>query len=191
MQYTEVEQLILHKLQHELPHHLSYHSVAHIKDVIQAATYIAAEEGVRGDDLLLLRTAALFHDTGFLHGAKDHEQTSCDIAKDILPGYGYDPSQIDRICGMIMATRIPQMPQNLLEEILADADLDYLGRDDFFTIGDRLYEELSVFGMVSNEWDWNVLQVKFLEAHHYFTDTAIRLRKQKKEENLQKIKDKL
>ncbi|MCY1378022.1 hypothetical protein D3C87_1448270 [compost metagenome] len=92
---------------------------------------------------------------------------------------------------MIMATRIPQMPQNLLEEILADADLDYLGRDDFFTIGDRLYEELSVFGMVSNEWDWNVLQVKFLEAHHYFTDTAIRLRKQKKEENLQKIKDKL
>jgi HD superfamily phosphodiesterase len=191
MQYTEVEQLILHKLQHELPHHLSYHSVAHVKDVIEAATYIAAEEGIQGDDLILLRTAALFHDTGFLHGAKDHEQKSCDIAKDILPGYGYDPSQIDRICGMIMATRIPQTPQNQLEEILADADLDYLGRDDFFTIGDRLYEELSVFGMVSNEWDWNVLQVRFLEAHHYFTHTAIRLRKQKKEENLQKIKDKL
>ena len=191
MQYTEVEQLILNRLQHDLPHHLSYHSVSHVQDVINAAMFLAAEEGVQGDDLILLRTAALFHDTGFLYGARDHEQRSCDIAMEYLPQYGYTTEQIDCICGMIMATRIPQTPQTHLEQIMADADLDYLGRDDFFQIGDRLYEELSEFGIVHNEQEWNELQVRFLEAHHYFTDTAIRLRKQQKAENLQKIKDKL
>lgn len=191
MNYEQIEILILDKLQNELPQHLSYHSVSHVKDVIAAAMFIATEEGISDEDRLLLKTAALFHDTGFLHGAQEHERKSCEIARQYLPEYGYDASQIEQICGMIMATKIPQSPQNHLEEILADADLDYLGRDDFFTIGDRLYEELSMFGIVNTEEDWNRLQERFLESHHYFTATAIRLRKAKKQENLNKIKAKL
>jgi hypothetical protein len=92
---------------------------------------------------------------------------------------------------MIMATRIPQTPHNLLEEILADADLDYLGRDDFFIIGNRLYDELAMYGIVNDRYDWNRLQVRFLENHHYFTQTAIRMRKAKKEEHLQLIKSQI
>lgn len=189
--FEQVEAFILDKLEHELPRHLSYHSVAHVKDVIEAAMKIAAEEQVSGEDLLLLKTAALFHDSGFLQGAQEHERKSCDIARQYLPGYGYTAAQLEKICGMIMATRIPQSPANHLEQILADADLDYLGRDDFFTIGNRLYEELSMFGIVNTERDWNLLQERFLESHHYFTPTAIRWRAAKKQENLDKIKAQL
>jgi predicted metal-dependent HD superfamily phosphohydrolase len=191
MQFNEAKKFILNKLKKELPKHLSYHSVGHIKDVYEACKMLAKEEGVKKEELTLLLTAALFHDSGFLINQKEHESRSCDLAKQYLPGFGFSELQIQRICGMIMATRIPQSPINLLEEILADADLDYLGRDDFFIIGNKLFEELSIYGILNTEEEWNNLQVKFLEKHHYFTKTAIRLRQAQKDEHLSAIKSKL
>ena len=188
MNYEAVEKMMLQKLQTELPQHLSYHSVTHVKDVLDATISIAASEGVTGADLVLLKTAAVFHDSGFLSGAQEHEEKSCDLAMKYLPAYGFTKDQIEQICGMIMATKIPQSPQNHLEEILADADLDYLGRADFFTIGNRLFEELSMFGIVNSAYEWNLLQIKFLEGHHYFTKTAIQKRKAKKDEHLDNLK---
>ena len=191
MEYEKIKKIILKELKENLPEHLSYHSVMHVKDVINAVEEIAIAENVEGEDLMLLKTAALFHDTGFLYGAKDHEQKSCEIAQKYLLDYGYSQPQIDKIKGMIMATKIPQSPNNHLEQILADADLDYLGRDDFFTIGDKLFDELTMFGIVNSERDWNLLQEKFLENHHFFTQTAINNRNQKKQQNLEIIKSKL
>ena len=191
MEYEKIKKIILKELKENLPEHLSYHSVMHVKDVINAVEEIAIAENVEGEDLMLLKTAALFHDSGFLYGAKDHEQKSCEIAQKYLLDYGYSQPQIDKIKGMIMATKIPQSPNNKLEEILADADLDYLGRDDFFKIGDKLFDELTMFGIVNSERDWNLLQEKFLESHHFFTKTAINNRNQKKQENLEIIKSKL
>ena len=191
MEYDKIKKTILKNLKNNLPKHLSYHSVMHVKDVIDSVEKIAKSEGVNQEDLMLLKAAALFHDTGFLYGAKDHEEKSCEIAQEYLPNYGYSQSQIDKIKGMIMATKIPQSPNNHLEQILADADLDYLGRDDFFTIGDKLFDELTMFGIVNSERDWNLLQEKFLENHHFFTQTAINNRNQKKQQNLEIIKSKL
>ena len=191
MEYDKIKKIILKNLKDNLPKHLSYHSVMHVKDVIDSVEKIAKSEGVNQEDLMLLKAAALFHDTGFLYGAKDHEENSCEIAQEYLPNYGYSQSQIDKIKGMIMATKIPQSPNNHLEQILADADLDYLGRDDFFTIGDKLFDELTMFGIVNSERDWNLLQEKFLENHHFFTQTAINNRNQKKQQNLEIIKSKL
>lgn len=191
MKYNIIQSVIIDLLKEKLPEHLSYHSVGHIKDVIKSAEQIAISENVTPEELTLLKTAALFHDTGFLYGAKNHEEKSCEIAQAYLPDFDYSQDQIDLIKGMIMATKIPQRPQNHLEQILADADLDYLGRDDFFTIGDQLYEELTMFGIISSEYDWNLLQEKFLENHNFFTKTAINSRNLKKQENLNIIKAKL
>jgi HD superfamily phosphodiesterase len=191
MNFTGVKKFILQKLKDDLPTHLSYHSIFHVKDVLQAATTLGKSEKLNSSDLTLLKTAALFHDSGFLFGPKDHELKSCDIARKYLPEFGYDDTQIDKICGMIMATRIPQTPKNHLEEILADADLDYLGRDDFFEISNFLFGEMKFFGVIHDEDDWNRIQVKFFEAHHYFTDTAIMNRKPQKEKYLEIIKEKL
>ncbi len=191
MQFESAGKFILNKLSKELPKHLSYHSVEHIKDVYAAAEYLAKQENIPVYEMQLLLTAAWYHDSGFLKGPKDHEEESSRIAKENLPAFGYKPEEIDRICGMIMATKIPQSPKNHLEEILADADLDYLGRDDFFSIGNKLFTELSTFGFLDTEDEWNQLQVHFLESHHYFTKTAIQLRQAKKEAHLALVKSKI
>lgn len=191
MQFAEAGKFIMQKLKKELPKHLSYHSVEHIQDVCEAAKRIGKQENISDYEMKLLITAVWYHDSGFLKGAQAHEEESCRIAQESLPKFGYTQEEINRICNMIMATKIPQMPKNHLEEILADADLDYLGRDDFFTIGNKLYTELCVFGFLHTEEEWNRLQVRFLESHHYFTPTAISLRKDKKEEHLQMVKAKL
>jgi HD superfamily phosphodiesterase len=191
MQFKEVEKFILGKLKKELPKNLTYHSLGHIKDVYSAAKNLAKLEKVNGDDLTLLLTAVLFHDSGFLIQQKEHERVGCGIAKEYLPAYGYSKDQIEVICGMIMATKIPQDPHNKLEQIICDADLDYLGRDDFFDIGNKLCDELFMYGIISNETEWNKLQVRFLEQHHYFTASSKKLRKAKKAENLALIKSKM
>lgn len=138
-----------------------------------------------------LLSAALFHDSGFLVQSKGHEKISCDFARQYLPEFGYSEEQINKICGMIMATKIPQSPTNKLEEILAEADLDYLGRDDFFIIGNKLFNELSFYGIINSEEEWNKIQERFLENHHYFTDTAITLRRNTKNRYFKEIKSKL
>ena len=191
MKFREAKTFILQKLKKELPKHLFYHSVEHVKDVFDATKRIAAAEGVKGHHLKLLLTAALFHDSGFLKGPKEHEKVSCDIAKKHLPSFEYTKEDINKICGMIMATRIPQSPQNHLEQILADADLDYLGRDDFFIIGNKLFEELSMYGIINDENEWNKLQKRFLESHHYFTQTSISTRQAQKDAYLKEVISKI
>lgn len=191
MEFEKVKKFILAKLRKELPRSLTYHSLGHIKDVYKAARKLAKLEGVSGEELTLLLTAVLFHDSGFLIQQKEHERVGCDIAKKYLPEYGYSDKQIEVICGMIMATRIPQTPHNKLEQIICDADLDYLGRDDFFTIGNTLYDELCMYGLIQTENDWNKLQVRFLEGHNYFTESAIRLRKEKKDSHLAYVRSQI
>jgi len=188
MQFQKVKSYITARLQAELPNTLPYHSISHVLDVYESAKRIGMAEGLSGDNLKMLLTAALFHDSGFMQGGKNHELAGCLIARDCLPDFNYSAQQIDRICSMIMATSIPQMPGNLSEEILADADLDYLGRDDFWTIGNKLFEELKLSGVVTTLADWNALQIRFLEQHHYFTETSIRTRKAQKEAHLALLK---
>lgn len=174
----------------DLSKDLYYHNIDHVNDVYQAALAIARNENINPHELQLLLTAACYHDVGFLKVIEGHEIESCKIASETLPLYGYSIEDIKSINSMIMATKIPQSPRNLLEEILADADLDYLGRDDFFAIGKKLFQELSHQKRVHTEEEWNIIQCAFLTKHHYFTKTAKQMRQSKKDENLQIIKTK-
>ncbi|MES2484561.1 MAG: phosphohydrolase [Bacteroidota bacterium] len=191
MDFKQAKEFILAKQAKELPAHLTYHNIAHIQDVYAAAGRHIAAVGIKDDAAILLQTAALFHDSGFIEQAAGHEEISCNFAKQYLPGFGYSDDHIAVICGMIRATKIPQQPQTPLEEILADADLDYLGRNDFWEISDKLFAELKHTGVVDSEESWNQMQVRFFESHHYFTAYAKAYRETKKQENLQRIKNKL
>jgi uncharacterized protein len=187
--FEKIKADILNRLRTELPKNLFYHCPEHTEDVLQAAEWIAAKEGVSGEDLLLLKVAALFHDTGFLIVHRGHEEHSCMVARDTLPGYGFNKEQIDHICELIMATKLPQTPKDKLGEILCDADLDYLGRDDFFPIGNTLYDEMIDYRFLKDDKEWNRLQLKFLENHKYFTKTSIESRTAIKQKHLDKIKE--
>jgi len=189
MQYTKVKNLIVNKLRKELDPRLTYHSVFHTLDVIDSVERLSLTEHVTDIERILLKTAAVFHDSGFLSTYKGHEEISCQYAIQILPGYGYRMEDISKIQEMILATQIPQSPKSLLGELLCDADLDYLGRDDFEPIANRLFNELISFNLLKDEQQWNKIQLGFIENHHYFTKTAIRSRERKKQRNLDKIRD--
>jgi uncharacterized protein len=157
-------------LQKKLSPLLTYHSYDHTCGVVKSCIEIAAHEHIyHPSDLVLLETAAWFHDIGFINIYKEHEQHSVEIAKDLLPQLGANDNEIDLICEMIMATRLPQSPQNLLSSILCDADLDYLGSMEFPQISKGLKEEWISLGIINSEEEFYKRQLSFLHKHNYFT----------------------
>jgi uncharacterized protein len=178
----------LERLERELPENLHYHSLGHTRDdVVPAVERLAEIEGVVGEPLLLLRTAAYFHDIGFIVQYNNHETASVQIAQEALPQFGYTGAQIEAISQMIMATKLPQSPDNRLAEILADADLDNLGRDDFEERSQVLRAELETLGITSSDEDWYQRQLEFIQNHRYFTGAARQLRDVKKEQNIKEL----
>jgi uncharacterized protein len=167
--FSGTETFIITLLEEKLSPFLSYHNTAHTLDVLNVALKIAEVEEIPPGQVKLLRIAVLFHDAGFIYTYRDHEERSCDMVREYLPGYNFSQQQIDCICEMIMATKIPQSPKSVLDRIIGDADLDYLGRNDVFTIAEKLFEEMKYFNLLPNEKDWISFQVKFLKGHHYST----------------------
>jgi TolB-like protein/predicted metal-dependent HD superfamily phosphohydrolase/Flp pilus assembly protein TadD len=184
--FAGAEKHITDLLVKEMPN-LQYHNIDHIHDVLGAAMLIGKSENLNEEELQLIRLAALFHDAGFIHSPKSHEEKGKEMASEILPAYGLDRDRIGIIGNMILATRIPQSPATKLERILCDADLDYLGRDDFYEIGAKLLEELKSLGIVETEREWNLVQKTFLESHRYHTPFSKENREVKKHQHLQEI----
>jgi uncharacterized membrane-anchored protein YitT (DUF2179 family)/predicted metal-dependent HD superfamily phosphohydrolase len=174
MQFDEAYAFLMEKLEKELPLFLHYHNAEHTKNVLAGTEKLAQEENITGVDLTILKTAALFHDSGFLDTYSDHEEISCQIAEKWLPQFGYNKEEIKAICNTIMATKIPQRPLDKLGEILCDADLYYLGTNEYFAGADKLYKELHEAGLMKNRQEWSNEEIKFVEGHHYFTHTAQR-----------------
>ena len=175
---------LMPQLQQNLPAYLTYHTATHTAQVIEVSRKLCDAEGINEEDKLLVLSAALFHDAGFLDTYANHEEASCDIARETLPGLGYLPEQINRICRIIMVTKLPQTPHNNLENIICDADLYYLSTDRFLSNAEDLFKELKHQGMVKNRKEWEGKRKKFLSAHHFFTSSARKMYEPAKRENL-------
>ena len=174
----------LQRLERELPPACVYHSLAHTRvEVVPAVERLASLEGVEDDALLLLRTAAYYHDIGLVRQRANHEAAGVRIAVAALPRFGYNPAQIRAIGGMIMATRLPQRPRTPLEALLADADLDVLGRADFIHRNQALRAEIEAFGAAVGDAQWYDQQLRFIQAHRYWTAAARALRDDQKRAN--------
>ncbi len=188
IQFTDLQELMLNKFEKELPSQLYYHNIKHTIDVVTQVELIGLGESVNDEELLLLKTAALFHDSGHILGYEDHERFSTLIAREVLPDYYYTQTQIDRICELIFATQMPPNPKNKLEEIICDADLDYLGRSDMIPVSTLLYRELKEYNLVKSWNEWNRMQIKFITNHQYYSKTALSLREVNKQKQIERIK---
>lgn len=188
MDYTGAIKYILSRLEKELPAYLHYHGHHHTIDVLEAAERIGRSEGLSEDELNILLVAAAYHDCGFLYGHQEHEQKGCEIASETLPDFGFGSSEIDQINAMIMATKVPQQPKDQLSYILCDADLDYLGRDDFEPVATSLFRELKQLNLVVKLEDWNRIQLKFLTQHFYHTAYGKTNRQPVKQQHLEEIR---
>jgi uncharacterized protein len=179
----------LDRLRVELSPERVYHSFEHTRDeVVPAALRYAGEEGITGEELLLLETAACFHDIGFTEQDHDHETAGCRIAGLALPAFGFHQKQIRQVQSMILATRLPQNPHSLPEQTLCDADLDVLGKHNFTERNHDLHQEMRSYGSGCTQEEWVRDQLVFLESHSYFTSAARRARENTRQKNILKLK---
>lgn len=161
------------KLSQGLDERLTYHDARHTFDeVLPAARVLAEDLGVDRHNRALLEVAAGFHDLGHLETRSGHEVVGMDMVREKLPALGFNNDDIERIAGMILATRLPQWPRDVYERVLADADLAVLASTNFIERNDDLHREMCVFGRWLPKVPWWIQQRAFLLGHRYHTPAA-------------------
>lgn len=191
LDFNAAKDFILSELGAKLPQNLTYHGLWHTKDVYRAAGDFVQCYSLTKEDAIILETAALYHDSGFLRVYRNHEEEGCRIAAEVLPGFGYSEGQIVAINELIMATKIPQTPLNFLSELICDSDLDYIGGEDYEKIAHLLFEEFKEYHIVTTEIQWYEMQVGFLTSHNFFSEFSREHRNPGKQKNLTVVMEKL
>ena len=187
--FEQARRYAIHRLEHELSPALLYHGIAHTQDeVVPAVERLASMEGIQGESLSLLLTAAWFHDIGFVEQATHHEMIGARMALQVLPSFGYSDTEVEIVRWAILATALPQLPTSRLEEILADGDLDVLGREDFMQRNKDLRGELALLGKEFTDEEWYTRQLQFVAEHKYFTASARSSRNTQKSLNITELK---
>ena len=190
MDHSGLRGRVVEILRNGLHPDMLYHDVEHTLDVLSAACNLATLEKINPENYSLVVAAALLHDTGMIHGYDGHENASVQIARDLLPEFGYPPDNIETVCGIIMATEFPHKAQTHLQQLVCDADLDYLGRDDYFIISQKLWHEWNRTGFKKLKLEeWLQFQLDFFKMHHYYTPSADKLRNEGKLKNFRKIEE--
>lgn len=182
---------VMHRLRHELNLKYLYHDCRHTQDVIRQCQEIAYREGLTASDIAVLKLAALYHDLGYLERRANHEEAGAAMFMAESAGSAIADETKEIISRLILVTKIPQQPATLLEQIICDADLDYLGREDFPTIAEFLYLELKACDEMPDRTRWNEVQLRFLEAHRFHTDSSRKLRSNGLEKNVIFVKRRL
>jgi class 3 adenylate cyclase len=188
LRILDLEEFVFNKLESELPMQLPFHNLKHTKDVYTQAELLGRAENINSEEMLILRTAALLHDIGFIWSYNEHELKSIEFCRDILPKFKYSADQIDTICNLIQCTKKGTLPKTKLEEILIDANTDFFGRIDFVPMLVNLIQELKIYYNKSNE-DWIMDFINQLEKHEYYTLTARKLCEVPKHEQIGKLRE--
>ncbi len=191
MDFELASKYIRDRLKNELSPNLCYHSYNHTVDVYDATVKLAKLEGLDEESLGLVKIAALYHDAGFIVQYLNNEKVAAQMVRETLPQFGYTPSQINVVADIILATVVTETPKNHLQQIVKDADLDYLGRDDFHSISLSLKKELNSNGFHLTDRSWDEIQISFFEKHLYYTPSAIALRQENKQKHCEEIKKRL
>ena len=170
---------------------MCYHNIDHTYDVVRASEKIGAKCGLSSKELEIVILAAWFHDTGYYKGGEDHENESANIATDFLKENLKSEDFITKVIGCIKATKIPQNPQNKLEQVLCDADLYHLSTNKFFKNSELLRKEIVAHHCQMSPMSWMSMSCEFVSRHSYFTEFAKKILRPKKEANLKKLETKL
>ena len=190
MDFKNAKKYILERLEGELSPKLHYHGIHHTIDVYEASIRLAELEGLSQEEKVIVNTAALYHDAGFIYQYEHNEEVAAKLVEIVLPKFGFNEKQISEIAKIILSTKIKARPSSVFEKIMSDADYDYLGRNDVKKIADTLHKELFEHDFKFSEPEWNEVQIKFLEKHLYYTESSLALRRPKKLEYYEYLKSK-
>jgi predicted metal-dependent HD superfamily phosphohydrolase len=191
-----VDQYVRSLFKDELPSGIKFHDANHTlhpkRGVVAVANRIAIAEKISEHDRELLIAAAYFHDTGYIREYAKNEPIAARMAGRILKLIGYKPKEVEKIQKMILATDLAIEPKTHIEKILCDADLDNLGREDFFKLDSKLREGRRIRGLdVSDDVKWYKGTLQVMKNHHYYTESQKQLREKEKEKNIEQLLNKL
>jgi uncharacterized protein len=178
---------VMDLLKEKLPKEYYYHNYLHAEYILDKAVEIGMHENCTPEELEVLKVAALWHDVGYMNAYEGHEVEGCRLVKKYFPQFGYSEGDMQKVCDMIMSTKIPQSPHNKLEQILADADLEYLGTADAEMMADQFYLELKSRNPALTKEEWNNIQISFIQKHHYFTQYCITTREPMKQAYMKRL----
>jgi predicted metal-dependent HD superfamily phosphohydrolase len=181
--------LFAEKAFEKLPKEYVYHNFDHTTKVVQAAEEIGRATHLSDEELETVMVAAWLHDVGFVKGCSNHELQSALDAEKVLTDAGASPEKIQQVKQAIEATRMPQQPRNLVEQVLCDADLYHLSNGNLEEAAQRLQRELSVTqNMHLSQDQWNEHHLAFLKQHEYFTPYGREVLQERKRKNVKKLK---
>ncbi|MGD1846481.1 MAG: Pycsar system effector family protein [Salibacteraceae bacterium] len=159
--------------QEKLSDELTYHNLQHTLDTVEHCRTIGQGVGLSAEDQEIVDIAAYFHDSGYIESYRDHETYSKEIAETFLKNEGVPEPQMTQVLDCIEATRMPQNPKHVREQVLCDADLHNLGSPHYDALNDALRKEWKqVLDQNFNNEDWLRTNIFFLGTHRYFTDYA-------------------
>lgn len=189
----QIENHVKDTLQKELPKEVVYHNLDHTFQVVNAAKEIGQNSGLTEEDMEIVTIAAWFHDLGYKESGQNHEEISAKLAKEFLAEHSYDAGKIEKVQNCILATKMPQSPKNLMEEVVCDADLHHLGTEDYFRMARKLKKEINNNNKdeLLTDAKWMQMNVDFIKKHKYFTEYAENKYGQQKLKNRKKVKKKL
>ncbi|MBN1302225.1 MAG: HD domain-containing protein [Melioribacteraceae bacterium] len=186
----EITELFVRKIfeKNSNPDHV-YHNLTHTCEVVEAAAKIASGVGLKDDELEMLLIAAWFHDIGYTQSSEEHEELSAEAAEKFLQEQNYDPGRMKIILSAIKATKLPQIPSDIVGEILCDADLSHLSGNDFFEKGELLRNEFEKrYHRKYSDEEWLKNSYDFMMGHEYFTRYALKIFVPGKEKNLLELR---
>jgi HD superfamily phosphodiesterase len=188
----QAEKYVTKILTEDLPEGCVYHNLGHTEDVVETAREIGENSGLSKDEMEILMIAAWFHDSGLIRNYKNHEQISAEIAREFLTGINYPPDKIEKVVKLILATKLPQKPENVLEEIIGDADLSHIGKKGFNTRSQLLRTEWeNMLGQKATDFEWLKNNIEFIAGNKFHTSFAKENFEKQKSENLAKLRKKL
>lgn len=181
----EVERLFEEKL----PAGMYFHNINHTRNVVAAATDIAAANRLTDSEIYILTIAAWFHDTGYCYLYHNHEEASIAIAFAKLTQMDFEWAVIQQVNSCIGATRMPQKPDGLIQEVLCDADMAHLAKEDYFSSADQLRQEWAAkLGKVYTDPQWYELNLHMLSHHHYCSPYGKLVLEPMKQANIDQLK---
>ena len=196
MNYSDLSDKVKHYVislykKHNTPY-LLYHNLKHTKRVVERAEEISAFYRLEDRDLFIVKAAAWFHDTGYLSGSLKHEEKGASNAAAYLEAEGLDQETIGQVQKVILATQVPQVANNLLEEILCDADLYHLGAEEFDDNNKLLRKEMQlVYQKKIDKELWLRNTIALFRSHQYQTTYCRQKLDATKQQNLKMLEEKL
>ncbi len=177
-------------LSNQLDPKFLYHNLRHTQRVVKNTKELLDHYPLEAKESEALLLAAWFHDTGYTKGCENHEEESCAIASTYLKKQGYGVEGTKRVTDLILATKRHYEPQNLMEQIIRDADSSHFGSDTYLETSEFLREELSLLGIAEySHREWRNANIKMFESEQkFYTDYALEHWQQKKEKNLKRLK---